>query len=263
MHHPRTEPAPINPGVLDAGPVRVLVLDDQRFDRHRLARLCSGLDMATEISNADSLSSMAEALANERYDLIFLDYFLPDGNGLQALDMVRLSALNCNAAIIMVAGEGMEGVAEEALRGGCSDYILKDDLSQAAFRRATTNALQKSRLTIGMTLQSMKRAETEEILRQFSTECARDIKPMVSRMMRQLRALRDPDAVARDDWNEKREGIEASCMRLWEFLVDLENYCGDDLNLEEEGNAIPSLEPEDKGKVKPRKVPSPFGRTAH
>lgn len=263
MHHPRTEPAIVNPGVLDAGPVQVLVLDDQRFDRHRLARLCSGLDMATEIANADSLSAMAEALAVGRYDLIFLDYFLPDGNGLQALDMVRLSALNCNAAVIMVAGEGMEGVAEEALRGGCSDYILKDDLSPAAFRRATTNALQKSRLTIGMTMHSMKRAETEEILRQFSKECAHDIKPMVSRMMRQLRALRDPDAVARDEWHTKREGIEASCMRLWEFLVDLENYSGKDLDLEDDITPVPEADTVKPRKVKPRKAPSPFGRNPH
>lgn len=262
MHHPRTEPAATSPGVLNAGPVRVLVLDDQRFDRHRMARLCSGLDMTTEISNADSLSALAEALVADRYDLIFLDYLLPDGNGLQALDMVRLSPMNCNAAIIMVAGEGMEGVAEEALRGGCSDYILKDDLSPAAFRRATTNALQKSRLTIGMSLQSMKRAETEEILRQFSTECARDIKPMVSRMMRQLRALRDPDTVDREDWHKKREGIEASCMRLWEFLVDLENYSGDDLDLPEE-DAVPGLDNEEADKVKPRRAPSPFGRSTH
>ena len=253
------------PALFDAGPVQVLVLDDQRFDRHRISRLCTGLEMEIEVAHADCLSSFAAQLVATRFDLIFLDYFLPDGTGLEALDMIRLSALNCNAAVIMVAGDGMEGLAEQALRGGCSDYILKDDLSPASFRRATTNALQKSRLTIGMQRQSVKRAEMEEVLKRFSTECARDIKPMVSRMMRQLRDLRDPKEVTQASWQDQRKGIEASCMRLWEFLVDLENYTGADLIGDDAAELAPPahLTPPRKAEAKPRKAPSVFGRTKH
>lgn len=208
----------------------ILVVDDQRFDRTRLKRLIDGLDFETHVVEADRLESMGTMLQRDKFDLILVDYNLPDGNGLLALDAIRLDPKNRQAATIMVAGDGQNEIAIEALKRGCSDYITKDDLSPASFQRATINALQKSSLSIGIETQDVKRQQIEAVLERFSTECANEIKPVVSRMMRQLRDLRETPNLSTDQITERFQRMENSCMRLWEFLEDLEHYEGTDLS---------------------------------
>ena len=148
----------------------ILIVEDQRFDRTRLKRLIAELEFETQVAEADRLETMGKQLQLGKYDLVLMDYNLPDGNGLQALDAIRLDPQSRNAAIIMVTSEGQTEIAIEALKRGCSDYITKDDLSSASFRRAAINALQKSSLAIGIEAQDHKRQEIEAVLQKFSTE---------------------------------------------------------------------------------------------
>lgn len=208
----------------------ILIVEDQRFDRMRLKRLIDGLEFKTHIAEADCLETMGTMLQRDTFDLIFMDYNLPDGNGLLGLDAVRLDPKNRNAATIMVTGDDQTEIAIEALKRGCSDYITKDDLSPESFRRASINALQKSHLYIGIETQDNKRAQIEAVLQKFSSECAGEIKPVVSRMMRQLRDMRDAPSLSAEQAADRHARIEQSCMRLWEFLNDLEDYSGADLS---------------------------------
>lgn len=207
----------------------ILIVEDQRFDRLRLKRLISELEFTTHVAEADCLETMGTMLQRDTFDLVLMDYNLPDGNGLLGLDAVRLDPKNRNAAIIMVTGDGQSEIAIEALKRGCSDYITKDDLSLESFRRASINALQKSSLSIGIETQDNKRKQIEGVLEKFSSECAGEIKPVVSRMMRQLRDLRDTPSLTVEQVAERHGKIEQSCMRLWEFLNDLDEYSGTDL----------------------------------
>ncbi len=207
----------------------ILIVDDQRFDRTRLRRLIQTLDFDTHIVEADRLETMGTCLEADTFDLVLIDYYLPDGNGLQALDAVQMSAKNRNAATIMVTGDGHTDIAIEALKRGYSDYITKDDLTPEAFKRASINALQKSRLSIGLESHDTRRQQIEQVLQRFSSECAKEIKPVVSRMMRQLRDLRDAKDLSREQTTERHDKIEKSCMRLWDFLNDLDQYSGTDL----------------------------------
>ena len=206
----------------------ILIVEDQRFDRMRLRRLINTLEFDTHVAEADCLQAMGTMLEIDTFDLILLDYNLPDGNGLQALDAVRIANKNRNAATIMITGDDQSEIAIEALKRGCSDYITKDDLSVEAFHRASINALQKSKLAIGIETQDTKRQQIEGVLERFSTECAKEIKPVVSRMMRQLRDLRDAQDTNAENTAERHNRIEQSCMRLWEFLNDLDDYKGTD-----------------------------------
>ena len=120
---------------------RVLILDDERFDRHRLQRLSSGLPVAMEVATADSLATLAPLLESANFDLIFVDFNLPDGSGLDALDMIRLCPRNCTAATVMVSGFNQIDVIEKARAGGCFQFLSKDDLSSTNFAKAVALAL--------------------------------------------------------------------------------------------------------------------------
>lgn len=241
-------------------PLKVLILDDERFDRHRLARLCSGLDRHCTVTNAATLAAFETALEAARFDLIMLDYQLPDGTGLDALARVRMSARNCTAGILMVTGQGHDDIARRAIEDGCSDYLTKDELTKPTFERAVANALQKSALAVKLESQTFRRAEVEAVLEHFAGQCARDIKPMLSRMMRQLRDLQDDtSAVARF----QRQAIEESCMDLWHFLLDLERHQGKTLFADLKPIAPVPAPQLDRVQPVSRKPPSPFRRPMH
>ena len=237
--------------------LNVLILDDERFDRHRLARLCSGLDRPCEVHTADTLQAFATMVEGTEFDLIMLDYQLPDGTGLEALKQARMSANNCTAGVIMITGQGRDDIARQAREDGCSDYLTKEELNPATFRRAVANALQKSDLTVRLENQTFRRSEVEAVLEHFAGQCARDIKPMLSRMLRQLRDLRRPQVLTEE---EQKTLIEESCMSIWQFVVKLERHQGDTL--------FADLRPAPPEEITPlprkgRKPPSPFSRIAH
>jgi len=207
----------------------ILVVDDQRFDRLRIVRLCAKLPFDTHVVAADSLSAMGDMLNKDKFDLVLLDFSLPDGDGLQAIKVIRAHPKNHTAAAIMVTGSEDAEIAVSALKLGCSDYITKEELSESSLSRAAINALQKSTLTVGLETQGQKRRQMQQVLQRFSKECAQEIKPVVSRMMRQMRDLKDVGPQSADDLAQKVNRIEKSCMRLWEFLDDLDAYNGSDL----------------------------------
>jgi len=204
--------------------VSVLIVDDQRFDRQRVLRMLNSLDMTMHIAEADSLEAMGTKLTQDKFDLVILDYNLADGTGLQGVDALRNDRTNRQAATIMVTGENQFEVAIEALRRGCSDYISKDELSAEALQRAIINALQKSALREGMENQERIRQKIEGVLDRFARETVLEIKPMLSRMLRQVRGIGGMAAQMGDQFTADHNALEQSCARLWEFLEDLENY---------------------------------------
>jgi CheY-like chemotaxis protein len=205
---------------------RILIVDDQRFDRMRIKRLCGGLDFPIRMSEAESIAALAQQLDEGEFDLILLDYNLPDGDGLRGLQMIRAHPQNGAAATVMVTGTDQTEVAIEALRGGCSDYIAKDELSQSTLRRSAFNALQKTALQLGITTQEQKRSQVQSVLRRFAGECAQEIKPMVGDVMRDLRALdRSNPALV----EEELAKVVYTFLRLWEFVEDLASFQGSEL----------------------------------
>lgn len=62
--------------------VSILIVDDHRFDRTRLTRLIAALEFETHVVEADCLETMGSMLQRDKFDLILLEYNLPDGTGL-------------------------------------------------------------------------------------------------------------------------------------------------------------------------------------
>lgn len=196
----------------------ILIVDNQRFERACLLRMIDHLEFETHVVQVDSLEAMGAKLTSEVFDLIFIDYNLPDGTGLQALDAVHRDPVNRHAATIMIAGDGQDDIAIGALHRGCSDFIARDDLSPSSFTRAAINALQKSRLAIGVERQETKRKEFEAMLAKLSAESANEIQPVLSRIIRQIKELRDATDLPPERLSDRCDRMERSCMKLRDFL---------------------------------------------
>jgi PAS domain S-box-containing protein len=71
----------------------------------------------------DSLHGLWERLPLRSYDAILLDYRLPDGTGLEALDGLRRRGYD--TPVVMITGQGDERLAVQAMQLGAKDYLVK------------------------------------------------------------------------------------------------------------------------------------------
>jgi DNA-binding NtrC family response regulator len=100
---------------------RTLIVDDEETYAASLKRL-----LARRGVRADVAGTFADGLAlakKHRYDLVVLDYMLPDGNGLDLIPPIR--ALRPAPTVLMMTAFGTIENAVEAMRRGAYDYVTK------------------------------------------------------------------------------------------------------------------------------------------
>lgn len=110
-------------------PIRALILDDDSFDRQRLRRMIAALPMQVDADAVSTLDDLRDMVARRAYDLVFLDFGLQGGTGLDALSIVSNSSKSEEVACIMVTNENRGDIAAACFRKGCQDFIPKSDLS--------------------------------------------------------------------------------------------------------------------------------------
>ncbi len=100
---------------------RVLIIDDEASIRDFLAELVTQL--GHEAVCAASRSEGLRLAMDSDFDLIFLDVYLPDGNGLEL--MPAFADLPAHPEVIIMTGLGDPDGAELAVRSGAWDYLQK------------------------------------------------------------------------------------------------------------------------------------------
>jgi two-component system, NtrC family, response regulator len=100
---------------------KVLIIDDDQMMSEILADMVKRL--GHEVECAHTLGQGHSLAALSDYDIVFLDVFLPDGNGLEALPKLR-SIRSC-PEVIIITGSGDPFGAALAIKNGAWDYIQK------------------------------------------------------------------------------------------------------------------------------------------
>ena len=204
--------------------IRAIVLDDSEVDRTRLKRLCRQAELDLELHQCGSIQEFSQKLDGPAFDLVFLDYQLVQGDGLIALEMLRNHPIQKQAAAIMIAGEGQIQVAVDALKNGCNDFIVKDNLGPNLLFRAVSNALEKRALRSALTDEEEHRARMQASLARFADSCGAEMRSILSSMLRHARGMRRHAASGGAPSPEDFGGIEKSCERLWDFLEEFQAF---------------------------------------
>ncbi len=106
-------------------PVKVLIVDDSGFFRHRISDLLSGDSRIEVVGSAQNGREAIEQAKRLRPDLITMDVEMPQMNGIEA---VRVIMRECPTNILMLSSLTHEGaqVTLQALEAGALDYLSKD-----------------------------------------------------------------------------------------------------------------------------------------
>jgi len=97
--------------------MKALIVDDDQGIRWILERVLK--EEGFEVMQAESIAQ-AEALAQEKFDILFLDVYLPDGNGMSLLESKLF-----DVPTVMLTAETTFGHAAEAYRSGAMEYLPK------------------------------------------------------------------------------------------------------------------------------------------
>lgn len=104
-----------------SGVGRILVIDDEELLRHTLVRVLrrAGYDVVMAGEGHEALRLLAE----NGFDLVYLDIRLPGMDGLQILKGIREN--EGKMPVVLLTAYGSLQTALEALRLGATDYLLK------------------------------------------------------------------------------------------------------------------------------------------
>ena len=124
---------------------RLLLLEDDSNDAELLRRTLVAEWPGCEIVLVQNQVGFETALKGDSFDLILSDYRLPGFDGLSALALARQRLPD--VPVIFVSGGMGDGVADESLRAGATDYVLKHRLARLApaIRRALKEKAERAR----------------------------------------------------------------------------------------------------------------------
>jgi CheY-like chemotaxis protein len=127
----------------------LLVEDDD--DHADLAERALTRDTDWTVERVDTVESARRRLDDGSFDLVVLDYDLPDGDGLDILDFLRDARRS--DPVVFLTGQGSEDVAMEAMQRGALDYLVKGPGLLDRLQRRALEALQDWR-AIGTVLET-------------------------------------------------------------------------------------------------------------
>ncbi|MBN1288320.1 MAG: PAS domain S-box protein [Actinobacteria bacterium] len=143
------------------GPIHVLIVEDEP-DMANMIRMLLGSKFSARSEIAVTCSSARKKLESGTFDIVTLDYQLPDGDGLKLLEEIKSE--KGNPAVIMVTGHGDEQVATESFRLGASSYVVKDQRLSSLLPDAVDHALSEVALRIAKEQISRQKDELHRYL---------------------------------------------------------------------------------------------------
>jgi len=118
---------------------RILVVDDEADIRDLVREILTEEGYAVDV--AANAAEARAACAREAPDLVLLDIWMPDTDGISLLREWQQSQ-SLSAPVVMMSGHGTVETAVEATRLGAVDYVEKP-LSLAKLLRTVTSALEE------------------------------------------------------------------------------------------------------------------------
>ncbi|HUR24851.1 MAG TPA: response regulator [Candidatus Thermoplasmatota archaeon] len=102
---------------------RILLLEDDPDEARRSRDTLA--DNGYTVHVASTLAAARQAVAHgDRFDLVFLDQNLPDGEGLTIIPHLR--SVGMQAPVVLVTGNRSEQTGKRAFLAGCADLAVKE-----------------------------------------------------------------------------------------------------------------------------------------
>lgn len=162
----------------------ILLVDDDQVDRLSVKRALQKARFRAELIEAengkDAIAQLKEkknnlvsisdtsyfaldsGLTTDMFDLILLDYLLPDIDGLHLI--AEIKALDLNLPIIVLTGQGDEEIAVEMMKAGAADYLAKSKIDPKNLATSIKSAIRIYKAEQAVELANLRLRASNELL---------------------------------------------------------------------------------------------------
>jgi CheY-like chemotaxis protein len=139
--------------------MRILYVEDNPDDQLILERsLKQKMPIDYDLIAVDTATKGLNKIKKETFDLLLLDYRLPDMTGIELIQ--ELKKKQVKTPIILLTSKGSENIAVEAMKLGIRDYIVKEDIGSQRLVDSVKETLLKSALPETVDLETAKSIAT-------------------------------------------------------------------------------------------------------
>jgi diguanylate cyclase (GGDEF)-like protein len=124
--------------------MNILIVDDDKVDRESIRRALKFTSSSCIIQEVESVDEALAIIKEQHFDIILLDYNLPQRNGIELLLELQGDHTVNATAIIMMSSDEEDDLALECIRAGAQDFLLKTEISPFRIHRAIINARTRS-----------------------------------------------------------------------------------------------------------------------
>ncbi|MGB0744589.1 MAG: response regulator [Opitutales bacterium] len=148
---------------INSNPIKILLLENDRGDAEHLGKYLELAQLDYRMATARRLSEGLEMLQTESFDVILLDLYLPDSQGISTLKAVQERA--SSTALVLMTDSEDQALSFEALQAGANDYLHRDKLSAEDMRRSMRYATERTNLARELEAHASEIEHRETILR--------------------------------------------------------------------------------------------------
>jgi PAS domain S-box-containing protein len=135
--------------------IKILLVEDNPADADLLTELLElSVGVQWELVSVEFLHQAITQLCTQPFDVVLLDFSLPDSRGLETL--TRLQEVAPDTPMVVMTGLDDEAIALDSVRLGAQDYIVKGQITTQLLVRTIRYAIERSQ-TFQMLRESERR----------------------------------------------------------------------------------------------------------
>ncbi|MEB3312507.1 MAG: PAS domain S-box protein [Snowella sp.] len=203
--------------------ILILIVDDSESDRVTYRRyLQSETEFDYQFLEAETLEEGIELWNFQSPQLVLVDIHLPDGSGLELINVIKQSYFEPFLPVIAVTGLGDERIAVEAMKLGAKDYLVKNYITQSALCRSVCNVIKQAIAS----RQLIRLEQQEAIISQISLHIHEklDLKDIYQSVVADVREFLAADRVVIYKFNEDMSGVivAESVISPWDACLNVQ-----------------------------------------
>lgn len=136
--------------------LNILVVDDEKNIQDLMKDILT--DEGYYVDTTGSITTAKDFIKKNSYDVIFLDVWLPDGEGLDLLPFIKENSPN--SSVVMISGHANISIAVKAIKEGAFDFLEKPLSTETIM--ATIEKVEKQ-IKVKQSLEYFKEKEEKQI----------------------------------------------------------------------------------------------------
>lgn len=136
--------------------LNILVVDDEKNIQDLMKDILT--DEGYYVDTTGSITTAKDFIRKSSYDVIFLDVWLPDGEGLDLLPFIKENSPN--SSVVMISGHANIPIAVKAIKEGAFDFLEKPLSTETIM--ATIEKVEKQ-IKVKQSLEYFKEKEEKQI----------------------------------------------------------------------------------------------------